>query len=195
MIGCLHSAVLPYRIRLYGMFLSSLDPWSVHHPPLDMTHAFEVKVQRHVLISSPSLSQVIVREWEDSLEHSHLVGKETAASDTNCGHVTKKHNSCYLSIVLLKSQSLSIQTYSTLKQSLHLNGLNLWEGEYLENYKQKHTTWSSRSTIQTWKQISNPLLFWKEKHFTPHFFRKCWTVESTSVRSPCCEWGIKLAKQ
>lgn len=175
MIGCLHSTVFPNKIRISGMFLSSLELWSVHYPPLDMTHAFEVKVQRHVLTSSLSLPQVIVREQEDSFEHSDLVGKDTVLSDTNCGHVAKEQDSWYLSKVLLKSQSLSLQTCSTLKRSLHLNSLNLWEGreQYLETHKQKYTTWSARSTMQTWKQISNhPLsviLLLKEEHFTPHF--------------------------
>lgn len=118
MIGCLHNAVLPNKIRLPGMFLS-LDPWSVHHPPLDRTHELEVKIQRYILTSSPSLSQVIVREQENSFEHSQLrvAGKETTPSDTNCGHVAKKQDNCYLNKVLLKSQSLSLQSCSTLKQS------------------------------------------------------------------------------
>lgn len=58
-----------------------------------MAHSFELKVQRHALTSSLSLSQGIVREQEDSFEHSHLVGKETAPSDTNHGHVAKKQDS------------------------------------------------------------------------------------------------------
>lgn len=93
MIGHLYNAVLPKRIWLSGMFLRSLDSWSVHHPPLEMAHSFERKVQRHALTSSLSLSQGIVREQEDSFEHSHLVGKETAPSDTNHGHVAKKQDS------------------------------------------------------------------------------------------------------
>lgn len=51
-------------------------------------------------------------------------------------NVAKKPDNWYLNKVLLKSQSLSLQSCSTLK----------------------HTKWSSRSTMQTWKQISNPLL-------------------------------------
>lgn len=114
-------------------FLSSWDPWSVHHPPLNTTRVWSQGTEACFnFISQPFTCHC--KRTMLTFEHFCLVGKEPAPSDTNCSHVSKKEDSWYLNKVLLKSQSLSFQTCSTLKQSLHLNSLNLCEGRehYLE---------------------------------------------------------------
>lgn len=145
----------------------------------------------HVLTLSSSLSHAMKGEQGDSFKHSCLEWEGDSTFSTNRDHVSIKQDNWCLNKIRGNPAEISISFFPGLfySETISINSLNPQNEreQCLETYKQKPITWSSRSTMQKLKQLSNPLFLWffswKQKHFAPVFFRKCRTVETVNLQT------------